>query len=295
MTAGPDTVTEHARAKINLTLSVLGRRGDGYHELLSLVAFADTADRLSIDPAGPPGLVVNGPFGAAIDGPNLVTAALELIVTVAPSLSIGEVTLVKSIPVAAGLGGGSSDAAALLRAVRAAYPAASGLDWMALARRLGSDVPVCFENRATWMSGAGENLHGLGQPLPRLNAVLVNPRADVPHDKTARVFRALAATALAVSSDGTATALPAIPDRAELLALMRRAGNDLEAPATAVVPQIAEVLDALEACSGVEIARLSGAGPTCFAIFADAAAAAAAATALTTAHPDWWIKQAVIG
>lgn len=295
MTAGPHTVTERARAKINLTLSVLGRRGDGYHELLSLVAFADTADTLRIDPAEPPGLVVNGPFACAIDGPNLVTTALELIATVAPGLLIGEVTLAKTLPVAAGIGGGSSDAAALLRAVRAAYPTASGLDWMALARRLGSDVPVCFENRATWMSGAGEILHGLGQPLPHLDAVLVNPRAAVPRDKTSRVFRALAAPTLASSTGGTATALPAIPDRTELLALMRRIGNDLEAPATAVVPKIEEVIDALEACSGVEIARLSGAGPTCFAVFADAPTAATAATHLSDAHPEWWVKQAVIG
>lgn len=295
MTAVTDTVTEYARAKINLTLSVLGRRGDGYHELLSLVAFADTADTLSLDPAGPPGIVVKGPFASAIDGPNLLTAAIERIATMAPGLSIGKVTLVKTLPVAAGLGGGSSDAAALLRAVRAAYPAACGLDWTALARCLGSDVLVCFANRATWMSGAGENLQCLSQPLPRLDAVLVNPRAVVPNDKTARVFRALAAPALAGISGSTTSALPAIPDRAELLALMRRTGNDLDAPATAVVPQIEVVLDALEACSGVEIARLSGAGPTCFAVFSDPAAASAAATELTAAHPDWWVQRAVIG
>jgi 4-diphosphocytidyl-2-C-methyl-D-erythritol kinase len=286
-------VTERARAKINLTLSVHGRRPDRYHALLSLVAFAGAADHIALDPTGPAGLTVTGPFAAAIDGTNLIETAFRLVCERAPGLHIGHVTLEKILPVASGIGGGSSDAAAVLRAIRKAHPAATAeFDWLDLARRLGADVPVCFSDRATWMSGAGEALHALSTALPALDALLVNPLAPVPPDKTARVFRALGAPS--VNTDGTA-ALPAVPNREELLALMRRAGNDLEAPATAVVPDIETVLASLEAVEGARIARLSGAGPTCFAIFDDAASTQSAAAELSAAHPDWWIVPTVIG
>ena len=285
--------TERARAKINLTLSVLGRRPDGYHELLSLVAFADACDLISLDPAGQTGLTVTGPFATAIEGTNLVESAFRLVTERAPGLHIGHVALEKALPVASGIGGGSSDAAAVLRAIRKAHPAATAdFDWMEIARHLGADVPVCFADRAVWMSGAGETLQDLTSPFPELDAVLVNPRASVPPDKTARVFRTLGAHPVQA---GGISAFPNIPDRAELLALMARSGNDLEAPAIAVVPEIEAVLAALDACSGSASARLSGAGPTCFAIFENAAAARAAAESLATAHPAWWIAPAVIG
>jgi 4-diphosphocytidyl-2-C-methyl-D-erythritol kinase len=288
-------VTEKARAKINLTLTILGRRPDGYHTLLSLVAFADVADLVTLDPGATAGITVAGPFADAIGGPNLVETALHFVSEHLPGLGIGHVTLEKHLPVASGIGGGSADAAALLRAIRSAHPqATSRLDWMSIARRLGADVPVCFANRAVWMGGAGEELHDLSSPLPELHAVLVNPRAPVPADKTARVFRALGAPPVSGLGDGVATARPAVPDRDELLALMRRSGNDLEAPATAVVAQIEDVLSALEATPGAEIARLSGAGPTCFAVFPDAASATAAAASLAAAHPSWWIEPTII-
>ncbi len=289
-------VTEKARAKINLTLTVLGRRSDGYHALLSLVAFADVADVVTLDPGAATRVTVAGPFADAIAGENLVETALRVVSEVLPGFEIGHVTLDKQLPVASGIGGGSADAAAVLRAIRTAHPqATAAVDWIAIARRLGADVPVCFADRAVWMSAAGEHLHELASPLPKLHAVLVNPRAPVPADKTARVFRALGAPPITGSGDGGATARPAIPDRAELLALMQRAGNDLEAPATAVVPQVQDVLAALESCPGAEIALLSGAGPTCFAVFPAAASAAAAAASLAAAHPSWWIVPTVIG
>ncbi len=287
-------VTERARAKINLTLSVLGRRADGYHELLSLVAFADAADIVTLDPGRDTGLTVTGPFAAAIDGANLIERATDLVAQAAPGLPIGHVTLDKRLPVASGIGGGSSDAAAVLRAIRRAHPAATAhLDWLSIAGRLGADVPVCFANRTAWMSGTGDRLTPLDPPPPRLDAVLVNPRAPVPAEKTARVFRALAAPPL--PAGGGASALPAIPDRAELLALMHRSGNDLEAPAAAVVPEIADVLTALEETPGAAMAQLSGAGPTCFAVYSDRTAAHTAAAAIAAAHPDWWVEPTVIG
>ncbi len=289
-------VTERARAKINLTLSVVGRRPDGYHALLSLVAFAGAADEVALDPGAPTGLTVSGPFATAIAGANLAEAAQRLVAEQAPGLSVGHVSLVKNLPVASGVGGGSSDAAAVLRAIRTAHPAATAhIDWFALARRLGADVPVCFADRAVWMSGAGETLHPLETPLPAFHAVLVNPQAPVPVDKTARVFRALGAPALAAEDIGIPSARPVIPNRAELLALMARTGNDLDSPATAVVPEIEDVITTLEACPGARMARISGAGPTCFAVFNDAASAHAAASALAARRPGWWVASTVIG
>jgi 4-diphosphocytidyl-2-C-methyl-D-erythritol kinase len=285
---------EQARAKINLTLSVLGRRADGYHSLSSLVAFADIGDRVTLDPGGLDGLTMTGPFAAGIVGDNLVEKALRSVADAVPGTRLGHVTLDKQLPIASGIGGGSTDAAAVLRALRRAHPALQDcVDWMAVARGLGADVPVCFADRAVWMSGAGEQLHDLPYPLPPLAAVLVNPQAAVPHDKTGRVFRALGAPMLAQSA-AMDTVYPAIPDRAELLALMHRVGNDLEGPATAVVPEIAAVSEALEACTGVEIVRLSGAGPTCFAVFETQAAARTAAEALTSRHPEWWVRASQI-
>jgi 4-diphosphocytidyl-2-C-methyl-D-erythritol kinase len=289
-------VTEQARAKINLTLTILGRRSDSYHALLSLVAFADVADVVTLDTGAATGLTVTGPFADAISSPNLIETALLIIADHLPGIKIGHVTLDKHLPVASGIGGGSANAAAVLRAIRTAHPqATSGLDWMDIARRLGADVPVCLADRAVWMSAAGDQLHDLASPLPQLHVVLVNPQAPVPADKTARVFRALGAPPISGSGDGVSTARPAIPDRNELMALIQRVGNDLEAPATAVVPQIQDVLAALETCPGVEIASLSGAGPTCFAIFPDKALATAAAALLIEAQPSWWIVPAVIG
>jgi len=285
---------ETARAKINLMLRVLGKREDGYHALLSLVAFADAADGVTLDTERPAAVTVSGPFAGAIAGTNLADEALRLVSESAPGLVLGHVTLEKRLPVAAGLGGGSADAAAVLRLVRRAHRALeSRIDWDALALKLGADVPVCLRNVPAWMSGAGERVEALAQPLPPLPAVLVNPMVPVPPDKTARVFRALGAPSLAGGPD-VASARPAIPDRGELLALLARTGNDLEAPATAVVPEIGDALDRLETSPGLEVARLSGAGPTCFGIFADSAGARAAAAAIAADAPGWWVTATTI-
>lgn len=285
---------ERARAKVNLTLTVHGRRADGYHDLLSLVAFAGVHDAVTLNTGAPAGVTVTGPFASAISGPNLVATALSTVSRLAPGLAIGHVTVEKNLPVASGLGGGSSDTAAVLRAIRAAYPTqTTTLDWNEICAGLGADVPVCFGDRATWMSGTGAFLQPLALPLPKLDAVLVNSGGQVPADKTARVFRALAAPPR-VENGGPSAALPTLHDRESLLALMRRTGNDLEAPATAVLPAIEEVLSALEACPGAMLARLSGAGPTCFAVFGDTAAAQSAATALRAVHPSWWIVPTVL-
>lgn len=288
-------ITERAPAKVNLTLEVRGRRADGYHELLSLVAFADVADVLTLDTEGKAGASLSGPYVGDIAGPNLIETAVALLRERAPELAIGAVQLEKRLPVAAGIGGGSADAAALLRAVAAANPeAGKSVDWLGLATKLGADVAVCLGARAAWMSGAGETVVPIEGGLPPLAAVLVNSCAPVPADKTGRVFRSLGAPSLAEGGPRLSVG-PAIGSRSELIALLAAHGNDLETPARTVMPEIARVMAALHGLADVEAVRLSGAGPTAFGIFADAGAAAAAADQLRRSEPRWWIEATTLG
>jgi 4-diphosphocytidyl-2-C-methyl-D-erythritol kinase len=285
------TYRDLARAKVNLTLTVHGRRSDGYHHLSSLVAFADIGDHITLETDAAPGLRTIGEQAGAIAGANILHTTLDLLARTAPSLRLGCITLDKCLPVAAGIGGGSSDCAALLRLVRTANPdQTSTIDWRGLARQLGADVPVCLHNRSCWMTGTGARLHDLANPLPALDAVLVNPMTAVSADKTTRVFALLNAPALREGSEDAPVALAGYRDRDDLLELMRRLGNDLEAPACAAVPQIMDVFDALETLDGVQVIQLSGAGPTCFAIFAGREAALEAARRVAAEHPDWWVR-----
>ena len=282
-------IAETAHAKINLTLRVLGRRPDGMHELHSIVAFAEFGDRLAVTPRGhgapprPAVLTVEGPFRDEIVGENLVERAVRAVERAAGVPFDAEAVLDKRMPVASGIGGGSADAAAMLRAMRGAGIAAyASTDWGTIARHLGSDVPVCLASRPALMTGTGEKLQPLD--LPRLDIVLVNAREAVPTDKTRQVFRALAAGPV-----GNTPAAEAPFDRAGLIAAMRRDGNDLEPAARAVLPSIDAVKAAVEGTAACEIAVLSGAGPTIAGIYPSAAAAASAAEALTRAHPGWWV------
>lgn len=283
---------ERARAKVNLTLRVLGRRPDGYHDLESLVAFADVADRLSMNLAQPRGLAIAGPFAAGLAGQNnLVTRALDAAVATVPSARIGHVTLDKRLPVAAGIGGGSADAAAALRLVRAANANLTERELMKIAAVLGADVPVCLLDRPAIMVGTGTDVAPL-EVMPSLSAVLVNPLVAAPANKTASVFTQLAAKPLVQAPRG------AMAVRDEWLANATREGfieslaasrNDLEAPAMAVMPVIADVLDALAVLPGMRLARLSGAGPSCFALFDAMKDAEQAAAELRRTKPDWWV------
>jgi 4-diphosphocytidyl-2-C-methyl-D-erythritol kinase len=289
-----ESVRELAPAKINLTLEVAGRRSDGFHELASLVAFADVGDSVTLHVGDRPGVTTTGPFAGSLTGPNILEQALALIGERAPRLVLGSVHLDKHLPVAAGIGGGSADAGALLRAVRRANGAASeDVDWHGVARALGADVPVCFAARPAWMTGVGDALAEVAGGLPQLAAVLVNPLSEVPADKTARVFRALGAGAL--RSDYVPPAAPRFADRMAVLDFMRTHGNDLACAAEAVVPEIGPVLAALGALPDCAYAAVSGAGPTCFGIFPDADAACAAREALASKHPDWWAMAVTLG
>jgi 4-diphosphocytidyl-2-C-methyl-D-erythritol kinase len=289
----PTARVEPAPAKVNLTLRVLGRRPDGYHEIESLVVFAAIGDALTFVPGRELALAVRGPTAAASGevGENLVLKACRALAADSAGLRLGRFALSKRLPVAAGLGGGSADAAAALRLLaRANRIALDDPRIVAAARATGADVPVCIDSRPRMMSGIGEIL---SRPLrvARLPAVLVNPRVSVP---TREVFAALAAPPLATRP--RPTAIDAIEgSRAELLAFVARSGNDLEAPALKMHQAIGHTLASLRTLHGCRLARMSGSGATCFALFDSGLAAAAAARALRARHPQWWIRPTTLG
>ena len=284
-------INERARAKINLTLRVLGRRADGYHLLESLIAFADVADGVRFLPGAPPSVTVVGRYLGTITGRNLVDTTLQRLAEADPRLTLGSVEIDKALPIAAGIGGGSADAAAVLRAVRAANPKSS-LDWPAIAASLGADVSVCLADRASFVWGVGERVEAV-PGLPSLNAVLVCPLAAAPLEKTRTVFARLSAPA--ARDAARPPPLPPFPDAGALLAYMRATGNDLRSPAHSVLAVSALAEAALAALPGCLYVSLSGAGPTSLGIFADAAGAAAAAELLRARHPDWWIVATTLG
>jgi 4-diphosphocytidyl-2-C-methyl-D-erythritol kinase len=282
-------VTQLARAKVNLTLKVLGRRPDGYHALESLVTFAAVGDRLTFVPGVEAGLHVHGPFAGRIAGPNILAGALELLRQAGVPLGDGSLRLEKNLPVAAGLGGGSSDAGALLRLARASHgEGIAAVPWRDLARRLGADVPVCFGDRAAFMGGIGDEVQPLpsgSSPPPPLPAVLVNPGVPLA---TARVFAALQAPPIKAAGVPTA-ALASIASLAALCDHIGAVGNDLEPPAMTLEPVIGAVKAALLASPGCRIAAMSGSGPSCFGLFTSELQATAAAVALRSREPRWWV------
>jgi 4-diphosphocytidyl-2-C-methyl-D-erythritol kinase len=291
--ANPHELAGFAPAKVNLTLHVLGRRGDGYHELESLVVFADAGDRLTFVPGVELDLVVRGPT-ADVSGPagdNLVLKAARQLAERVDGLRLGRFTLDKRLPVAAGLGGGSSDAAAALRLLVLENELALGDPRVvAAARATGADVPVCLDPRPRMMRGVGEILSA-PVALPKLAALLVNPGVAVP---TAGVFKALAAPPL-VPGAKQDDPIVAHAGLSEVLAAVAARRNDLEAPAISLQPVIADVLSTLRAFPGCRLARMSGSGATCFGLFNSASDAEAAARSLKTRRPGWWVQATVFG
>src|SRR3954447_5699390 len=286
-------LTDDARAKVNLTLRVVGRRVDGYHDLESVVAFCDCADRLSLEPGSELRLHTTGPLardcGEASD--NLVLKAARLLGERVAGLNAGEFTLDKVLPVAAGIGGGSADAAAALRLLaRANKIELDDPRLIEAARLTGADVPVCLASRACVMTGVGETLLPLS--LPRMPCVLVNPCVPVA---TKDVFAALGLRhgELRVGATDVILHDPAWPEAGASIdawiKILAGIGNDLEKPAMRIQPVIGEVLSALGTTDGARLARMSGSGATCFAIFNDAAGAQRAAQAIRREHPQWWV------
>jgi 4-diphosphocytidyl-2-C-methyl-D-erythritol kinase len=278
-------LAELAPAKVNLTLQVRGKRPDGYHEIESLVMFADYGDTLSFEPADKLSLAIDGPFAGALDGSgNLVEKAAVAYAEVTGIPAVGAFHLTKRLPVAAGIGGGSADAAAAFRLLQRHYGVPVSLSSLiSAARNIGADVPACLKSSASIMTGIGEKLHVLPrlEPVP---AILVNPMQPLP---TAPVFRALASGPL--PGDFAETELPYFVSLEEIIAYASAGSNDLEAPAWNLLPVVGEVLAMLEDLPGVLLRRVSGSGPTCFAIFRDMNEAESAALMVARGRPDWWV------
>lgn len=272
----PKTVRHAAPAKVNLTLHVTGQRDDGYHLLDSLVMFTELGDVVTVAAADTLSLTIDGPFGAGLSTTdNLVLDAAR-----AFGRDHGAaISLTKNLPIASGIGGGSADCAATLFALSTMWNVPLP-DWNTITS-LGADVGVCMSNELTRMSGIGETLSLIG-PVPPLNILLVNPMVAVP---TPSVFKALTSKSNPTMQDTMPNPFDA--NWVDWLAAQR---NDLQAPAIKTAPIIATVLDRLTAQNGCQLARMSGSGATCFAIFNDAASCEAAKLAILDRHPDWWVQ-----
>jgi 4-diphosphocytidyl-2-C-methyl-D-erythritol kinase len=282
------TLLEKAPAKINLTLRVLGRRADGYHELESLVVFADVADTLTLEPDNADTLEITGPFAAdsgAISD-NLVLKAVAAARICIGAVKAGRFSLEKNIPVAAGLGGGSADAAATLRLIAGANEIAlDDARIMSAAQAVGADVPVCIASRPRIMRGVGELLSD-PVDLPPLAGVLANPRVPLStRDVFGKFVRAHGGNDLGDVPRGPGS----------LIEFLKVHDNDLTPAARACSPVVGEVLQALEALPGARLIRMSGSGPTCFALFSTPSEAAMAARKLARERTDWWVQAATIG
>ena len=272
-----DIVVERAPAKVNLSLHVTGIRADGYHLLDSLVMFTSLGDEVHVTPADTLSLTIEGPFAEelSVGDDNLVLRA-------ARSFGIPKgaaITLHKNLPVASGIGGGSADAAAALRALSRLWDVP--LPTAETILSLGADVPVCMTSELTQMRGIGDELERLG-PTPMLDIVLVNPRVGV---STATVFNGLDTK----DNPPMAGNMPDPFDTDDWISWLDQQRNDLQSPALTAAPVVADVLAVLSAQRGCKLARMSGSGATCFALFEDSDAQDDAEKALRLSHPEWWV------
>jgi 4-diphosphocytidyl-2-C-methyl-D-erythritol kinase len=284
LSSSGEAVTVFAPAKINLYLHVVGRRADGYHLLDSLIAFADIGDEVAAGPADTLSLTVSGPEAAALAATgddNLVLRAARAFAAHHGIAAGAQLHLTKNLPVASGIGGGSSDAAATLRALAVLWRRPLDDAAMRIAASLGADIPACLDGRPVWVSGVGEQLDPLPR-LPLLGIVLANPRRELP---TAAVFRAR-------QGDFTTDQFVRTTPRhaVGLFGLLRQCRNDLTEAAQSLMPEIEAMLAELAALPDAYLARMSGSGATCFALFADRTAAEHAAAELGAMQPGWWVR-----
>jgi 4-diphosphocytidyl-2-C-methyl-D-erythritol kinase len=290
----PEPVRRAAPAKINLYLHVVGRRPDGFHLLDSLIAFAGVHDTVVAAKANALTLAVEGPFAAALSGEadNLVLRAARALADAAGVRPWAALRLVKRLPVASGIGGGSSNAAACLRGLVALSGAdVSDTALHQIAVGLGADVPVCLRSRISYMTGIGHIVDPLPD-LPPIYCVLVNPRVGVP---TGPVFQALGLLHGAmVSPPAPPPPRHALRGAEDLAAYLAACRNDLETPARQMVREIGDVQDALFATEGCLLARMSGSGATCFGLYAQPQAAAEAALRISREHKRWWSVAAAL-
>lgn len=288
----PVRLEEPAPAKVNLYLHVVGRRADGYHLLDSLIVFASVGDRLAAERADGLDLALEGPFARALGAAaraaddNLILKAARRLARLCGVSEGARLWLVKNLPVAAGIGGGSADAAAALRLLCRLWrldPPKEALH--ALALELGADVPVCLAGRPSYVGGIGEVL-APAPALPKAHLLLVNPLRPLA---TAAVFEARTG---AFSKPARLAEAPR--DARALAQALAARNNDLEAPARSLLPEVGAALAAIAGRPGALISRMSGSGATCFGLFADRASAEAAARAIAAAHPGWWTRAAAL-
>jgi len=277
-----------APAKINLFLHVGRKRADGYHDLESFVAFAAFGDEISLVRDGGFSLSLGGPFGAQLSDckQNLALKAAKLLAERTDTKQGVRVHLRKNLPVASGLGGGSADAAAVLRGLMHLWQLdPERIDLAETAELLGADVPVCVASKTSWMEGKGECVRTL-PPLPEAGVLLVNPGVQI---STSQVFGSLG------PRRGTAMQPPRapFPDVYALVRFLRETINDLEPPAQEIAPVIADVLQEMNELPDVLFARMSGSGASCFALFADEEKARTAAPLLRNRHTEWWVCETV--
>jgi 4-diphosphocytidyl-2-C-methyl-D-erythritol kinase len=285
--AEPNMARRTAWAKVNLTLHITGRRADGYHELDSLIVFAGVGDTIEIAPGPDISLELEGPFAATLGAErsdNLVIGAARALAERFEVSAGARLRLIKELPVAAGLGGGSADAAAALRGLVAFWGIeAPESELYALALTLGADIPVCLAGRPSFVAGIGERVVP-APALPPAWLVLVNPGLPL---STAAVFAARKG-----EFSAPARWREPISDLRALAARLLACRNDLEAPAQELVPEIREAMATLRDTAGCMLARMSGSGASCYGLYAVEAAAAAAARRITTTRPGWWVRAA---
>jgi len=284
------TVRQFAPAKINLTLHVTGRREDGFHLIESFVAFADIGDEITVRSHEGFDIDISGPFAHLLQNEEnniALEAAISFVNGFQNCLPGVHVELVKNLPIAAGMGGGSSDAAAVIRAL--AYLVDINISRIAagqLAIGLGADVTVCLDPQASFMSGVG-NVVDLLPALPEIYAVLINPNIKM---LTGAVFAALAVPgAIRRDEEGLKPEHP-FTDALDLTDFVRSCRNDLEAPALRMCPEISDVQEALRSQEGCLLARMTGSGATCFGLFAQQHEAQKAAQTISQQASQWWVK-----
>ena len=281
-------IREFAPAKINLFLHVGGRRDDGYHELESLVVFASVGDELTVEEAEFLSLDVTGPFAAALgnERDNLVLRAARSFGKLANVEPRARMTLTKNLPVASGIGGGSSDAAATLRALSRLYPGRATLPQLwNIGGEVGSDIPVCVLPGCWWMTGRGERFDSVSE-VGTFDAVLVNGGAKI---STADVYAAVGGR----NGQGQMSRPQRFGTVAQLADYLAAGHNDLETAASEISPVVGETLQALIGTNAL-LARMSGSGSTCFGLYPNAIAAQAAAEAILREHPNWWVTPATL-
>jgi len=284
-----DGLHETAWAKVNLSLTVLGRRLDGYHELSSVVGFCDQGDQLILSPGPGFDLRVGGMFASSIDGENLISRVARALVSDFGIDDIGVLHLEKNLPVGAGIGGGSADAAAFLRLMERRFDLAfSGDEQMCFGKRFGADVPVCLRSKPAFMSGIGDLVHPL-EEFPSMGILLVNPGVNI---STSSIFQGLDCSQ--IEADFKRKGMPLVPSEgfdcvSGVVNMLREHPNDLLGPCLKEAPIVGHVLEVIDDVPECQIARLSGSGATCFGLFQSFEEARVGAQILKEQHKDWWV------